>query len=103
MGFVLITMVIILDGASEIVAHVRSNLFYLICYRHLMRSKSVTYQIFFLPKIPIFLHVCAIFSELPSNNSAMVSIKYFMTSDSSSKKSDDRLSEVVSITHCVRP
>ena len=34
-----LVMVLILDGSSEMVAHVRSNLSYLICLRNLIRSK----------------------------------------------------------------
>ena len=50
----------IIDGNSEISAHVRSNLCYFICLRHSIRSKR-----------PIFLHACAICSELQSNTSTM--------------------------------
>ena len=32
----------LLDGNSEIGAHVRNNLFYFKCLRHLIRSKGVT-------------------------------------------------------------
>ena len=35
-------MVLILDGNSEIGAHVRSELYYLICLGHLIRSRAVT-------------------------------------------------------------
>ena len=59
-------MVLILDGNSEIGAHVWSNLCYLICLRHLIRSKTVTNLIF-----PIFLHACATCSKLPSDISNM--------------------------------
>ena len=41
---------IILDGNSKIGAHVRRNLSYLICLRHLIGSRAVTYRIFFLWK-----------------------------------------------------
>ena len=40
-------MVLISNGNSEIDAHVRSNLCYLICSRHLIRSRPVTDQISF--------------------------------------------------------
>ena len=43
-------MVLILDGKSEIGAHVRSNLCYLSCLRHLIRSRAVINHIFFLRK-----------------------------------------------------
>ena len=36
------TMVLMLDGSSEIGKHRRSNLCYLICLRHLIRSRAVT-------------------------------------------------------------
>ena len=39
-------MALILDGDLEIGAHVRSNLNHLICLRHLIRSREVTYRIF---------------------------------------------------------
>ena len=59
--------VLILDGNSEIGAHVRiNNLYNLICLRQLIRSRAVTNRIFF-SKRPIFLHVCVTCSELPSN------------------------------------
>ena len=41
-------MVILLDCNSEISSHVRSHLCYLICLRHLIRSRAVTNRIFFL-------------------------------------------------------
>ena len=40
-------MVLILDGRSEMGAHVRSNLCNLICVRHLVRSGAVKNLIFF--------------------------------------------------------
>ena len=40
-------ILLILDGISEIVVHVKSNLCYLICLRHLNRSKIVKNRIFF--------------------------------------------------------
>ena len=54
----------ILDGTSEIGAHVRSNLCYLIGLRHLISSRNVTIPILFGL---IFLHACATCSELPFN------------------------------------
>ena len=43
-------MVLIIDGNSEKGAHVRSNLSYLICLRHLNRPRAVTNRIFSLRK-----------------------------------------------------
>ena len=40
------TMVLIADGSSEIGANVRSNLCHLICLRHLIRSRALTYGLF---------------------------------------------------------
>ena len=62
------TNVLILDGNSEIGAHMLSDLEYLICSRHLFTSRIVTNQI----RIKInFPHTCIACSELPSNTSAM--------------------------------
>ena len=55
----LYSMVHILDGGSEIGACVRNNFGYLICLRHLISSRAVTFRIFFSPQILIFLHTCA--------------------------------------------
>ena len=57
-------MVLILDGISEMGAHVRSNLCYFICLRHEIRSRAVTNLSYFSPKRPIFLHACATCFEL---------------------------------------
>ena len=65
------TMVFIWDGNSEIGAHFRSILCYLICLRHLIWSRAVTNRGFFSPKSPIFLHAWATCSNLPSNTSVM--------------------------------
>ena len=43
-------MLLILDGNSEISAHVRSNFWYLISLRHLIRSSEVKNPIFFFRK-----------------------------------------------------
>ena len=56
----------ILDGISEIGAHVRSNICYSICLRHLIRSKAATNRIFFKSEKTYFS------SELPSDISFMV-------------------------------
>ena len=45
-------MELILDGNSEIDAHIRSNLCYLICLRHLIRSHNLDFS----TNEPIFLH-----------------------------------------------
>ena len=63
-------MVLTLDGISDIGAHVRRNLCYLICLRLLIRSRVVTNR-FFSPKICIFLYARASFTDLPSNISSM--------------------------------
>ena len=65
-------MVLILDGYSEIGAQVRSDLGYLICLRHLFKSRTVTN----LKESHIFLHTCAKCSELPSNISTMSFLFY---------------------------
>ena len=57
-------MVLILDGNSEMGVHVRINICYLICLRHLIRSRATQIGLF-PPKIPIFLDVWAACSELP--------------------------------------
>ena len=59
-------MVLILDGNSEIVAHVWRDFVYLICLRHMFKSRAGTSRIFPL-KRPVFLHVVATCYELPSN------------------------------------
>ena len=71
------SMVLIVDGNSEIDAHVGSNLCYLICLRHSIRSKAVTNRIFLFEKT--YFHACAACIELPSNISTMVeSVEYTM-------------------------
>ena len=55
------------DGNSEIGAHVGSNLCHLICLKHLINSRAVIG--FF--SLQIFLHACATCSKLPSNTSTM--------------------------------
>ena len=56
-------MVHIFDGDSEIGAHARHC--YLIYFRHLIRTRTVTNRIFLIA-ISIFLHACAPNAELPS-------------------------------------
>ena len=63
-------MVLILDGNSNIGAHDRSIICYLICLRHLNRPRAVTIWIF-SPERPIILHECATRAELPSNISTI--------------------------------
>ena len=65
-------MLLILDGNSEIGAHVRSNHCYLIYLRKLIRSKTFTNRFVFSKKTHFYSCVCAAFSELPSNISNMI-------------------------------
>ena len=44
-------MVLILDGDSEIIAKVRTNLCYLICIRYLIKKRAVTNRIFTLKSL----------------------------------------------------
>ena len=60
------SMVLILDGNSEIGAYVRVNICYLICLLQLLRASTVTNRIF-SPKRPIILYACATCYELPSD------------------------------------
>ena len=60
--FTEIYMVLILDGNTEIGAHVRTNLF-----KAFDLIKSSHKSDIFSPKRHIFLYACAICSELPSN------------------------------------
>ena len=64
-------VVLILDGNSEIGGQVRSNLCYLICLRHLIRSEQ-SHIGFLFRKKDTDLHDCAACSELPSNISSMI-------------------------------
>ena len=66
-------MVLILDGNSEIEAHVRSNSCYLIYLRHWIRSRAVQKLIFFINE----LHACAICSELPFNIKYQLRISFY--------------------------
>ena len=50
-------MVFILDGNSEIGAHIRGDFCYLICLTHLIRSREVTDLIFYLEKTYFRLYV----------------------------------------------
>ena len=66
-----VIMVLILDGNSEIVANVMSDLCYLISLKAFDHIESIDKLKFFHPKIPIFPHTCATWSELPSYISTM--------------------------------
>ena len=70
---------LVLDGNSEIVAHVGSDIGYLICLRHLIRSRAVTNQFFFSEKTYFPLCVRNINSELPSNKSTMDKQNLFLS------------------------
>ena len=54
--------VVVLDGDSEIDAHINSKLANMICLRHWFMSLII----FFLQKRPVSLHACTTCSELPS-------------------------------------
>ena len=69
-----------LDGNSEIGAHVRSNLWYLTCVRLLISSRAGTNRVF-LPEL-IIHHACATLNELPSNISTMQYNKFVTRSES---------------------
>ena len=65
-----LVMVLILDGNSEKGLHFRSNFCYLICFRHMIRSRAIKSLIFFQKRLT-FLHTCATCSKLPSEISTM--------------------------------
>ena len=65
----LFIMVLILDGNLEIGAHWRSNIYYLICLRQLIRLRAVSAKTFFLS------WVLNMFSELPFNISTMKTLQ----------------------------
>ena len=71
-------MVLILYGNSLRGAHVRRNICYLTCTRHLITSRAVSQIGDFYPKRPIFLHACATCNELPSNISNMILELYWI-------------------------
>ena len=68
-------MVLIVDGNSELGAHVGNNLWYLICLRHLIISRAVTNQISFSEKAIFTFNARPTCSELPSNMNTMGQIK----------------------------
>ena len=68
----IISLVLILYGNSGMGAHLWSDLSYLICLRHLLRSRAVTKIDFCSPKRPIYLHTCAMCFEVLSNISTMI-------------------------------
>ena len=55
---IFVSMVLVLDGNTEIGTHVKRNLEYLICLRHLIRSKVVTNRLLFL-RVYIFFFMRA--------------------------------------------
>ena len=57
-----ITPMVLILGNSEIGAHVKSSLCYLICLRHLIRSRAITSQIFFSKKTNFLSYVRIIFT-----------------------------------------
>ena len=64
-------MVLLLDGNSEIGAHLSSNFCNVICLRNLLRSRAVTAALKkFMKRIYLF-NVCAPIPEVPSNISTM--------------------------------
>ena len=65
-------MVLILDGNSEIIAYLWSDLGYLICLTHLFRSSSATNMILYFRIRPFLRYTCTTCSELPSSISTMV-------------------------------
>ena len=69
-------MVLVLDGNSEIGAHVRSNLFPLFMFKAFGQIESISQiEIYFISlKRPICLHACATCFELPSHIGTMVGI-----------------------------
>ena len=69
-------MVPILDGDSEIGAHVWRDLGYLICLRHLFRSTAFTNITFFLWK-DIYMRNIVTYYKLPCNTSTMLKMVCF--------------------------
>ena len=70
-------MVIVWEGNSERGAHVNSNICYLICLRHLNRSRAVTNRIFSEKKL--FFQTCASYYESPSNICTICLLMHFST------------------------
>ena len=66
-------MVLKVDGNLKIGGHEITNLCYLTCLRHSIRSRTVINRIFFSKNI-YFQHACAPCSELPSNISIMAQL-----------------------------
>ena len=60
-------MVLILDGNSLRGANIRRNLYYLTCFRHLIRSTAVTNRILLSEKKLFFFHECVTYYELQSS------------------------------------
>ena len=74
---IILTIDLILDGKSIMGSRAWSVLCYLICLRHMLRSKAVTNLRFFSYKRLIIIHACAKFPELPSGLSTMMLLKEF--------------------------
>ena len=68
-------IVLILDGNLEVGAHVMGILCYLICSRHLIRSRAVTNRFFFSEKA--YFPSRSTFFELPSNICTMARERFF--------------------------
>ena len=65
-------MVLILDGSSEMGAHVWSGIGNLICLRHLFRARAVANLKKLCQKRPVFLHKCATCFEQPSSTNKIL-------------------------------
>ena len=74
----LVLFVLILDGNSEIGAQVRSNRFYSICLRDLIRSRAVTDQILFFERnfFSSCVHVLSVIFSLKCNEFIKKNIVY---------------------------
>ena len=64
---------------KEISAHVRSNIFYLICLRHLIRSRAVANRIFSSKKSSKGSNVGFIYGRLPSRVTVLSRIVHLYT------------------------
>ena len=80
-------------GFSEICAHVRSDLCYLISLRHWYRSGAVTNRFLSLQKRPIYLHTCAPCSELPCHARTTGLHEHYIFSKISEKTDDVQIRE----------
>ena len=59
----IISMVLLLDGYSEIGAHVKSIYCFMISFWQLIRSRAVTNRTY-SPKTPVFLHTCVLYNNI---------------------------------------